>query len=422
MYRAGVARMTFISNGATGALSYPLPMRFVIAALLAAAITGCSAPAAVRPATASPLLPTSPPSPTQAPTATPTPGSTSFPTPTPITDLSQVFRPLATGWRPTGPTLMFVTNEALSETLVAVPFGRDGRTGEPTRLVSFIAPDGWDLRPDGGALAVAVGTALGGRIAVFDIAAATARWITSGGSDALAYAPVWSSDGGSVFFAGGPAGTSTETVERIGADGQGLVTIAQPDRFGGLVGITPDGRGLIWSRGQAGGSAEILDIATGTNTHLADVARIASWRAQQPRVLLSVGGCCAGRPAGSLVAFDDVALTSRVIADRSPFGTVAFGSGAWDPTGTRVAAARYDDTTPYDAMLAIIDVATGTVQPISDVLGVGVILWADEGIIVTRSLTRSATTDLVLVPPRGGPSVTLYGGAAGIGRIILVRP
>jgi len=166
-------------------------MRFVIAALLVVTITGCSAPAAVGPTTTAPPQPSAtPPSPTPVSTVTPTAASTPFPTPTPITDLSQVFHPLATGWRPPGPTLMFVTNEDVLQTLIAMPLGRDGRTGEPTRLVSFIAPSGWDLRPDGGALAVAVGTAVGERIAVWDIAAATGRWVTAAGPGALAYSPV----------------------------------------------------------------------------------------------------------------------------------------------------------------------------------------------------------------------------------------
>jgi len=397
-------------------------MRFVIAALLVVTITGCSAPAAVGPTTTAPPQPSAtPPSPTPVSTVTPTAASTPFPTPTPITDLSQVFHPLATGWRPPGPTLMFVTNEDVLQTLIAMPLSRDGRTDEPTRLVSFIAPSGWDLRPDGGALAVAVGTAVGERIAVWDIAAATGRWVTAAGPGALAYSPVWSKDGNSIVFFETPGGTNTGAVRRIGADGQGLTTIAMPDRVGGLVGITPDGRGLIWSRGQEGGSAEILDIATGTNKHLADNARIVSWRAQQPRILLMVGGCCAGRPGGSLIAFDDDAMTSRPIAELGPNGNPGFGAGAWDPSGTRVAAWIFGDPAASDASLAIIDAGTGTVQPISDVLGIGTVLWADEGIVVTRSLRRNATTDVIFVPPKGGPSVTLYGGA-GIGRLIVIRP
>jgi hypothetical protein len=396
-------------------------MRFVIAALLALMLTGCSAPGAVGPSPQPSPQPS--PMPSQAVTATAVPSPSPFPTPTPITDLAQVFRPLTIGWRPTGPTLMFVTNEQGLQTLIALPFGRDGSTGGPTRLVSFIAPDGWDLRPDGGALAVGVATAVGERIAVWDITAATSRWVTAAGPGALAYSPVWSTDGNSIFFFGTPGGTNTGAVRRIGADGQGLTTIAgpAPDRFGGLVGITPDGRGLIWSGGGEGGSAEILDIATGTNTHLDDNARVVSWRTQQPRILLMVGGCCAGRPAGSLVAFDDAAMTSRPIAPLGPNGNPAFGVGAWDPSGTRVAAWMYGDPAASDASLAIIDAGTGTIQPISDVLGIGTVVWVDEGIVVTRSHPRSATTDVVLVPPKGGPSVTVFGGA-GIGRVVVIRP
>jgi hypothetical protein len=396
-------------------------MRFVIVALLAVTITACSAPVAVGPT----ITPSSQPSPisSQAATATPVPSPSPFPTPTPITDLAQVFQPRTLGWRPTGPTLMFVTNEQGLQTLIALPFDRDGSTGGPTRLVSFTGTAGWDLRPDGGALAVAVGTAVGQRIAVWDIAAATSRWVTAAGPGALAYSPIWSTDGNSIFFFGTPGGTNTGAVRRIGADGQGPTTIAgpAPDRFGGLVGITPDGRGLIWSGGGEGGSAEILDIATGTNRHVGDNVRIVSWRTQQPRILLMVGGCCAGRPAGSLVAFDDAAMTSRPIAQLGPNGNPGFGAGAWDPSGTRVAAWMYGDPAASDASLAIIDAGTGTIQPISDVLGIGTVLWLDEGIVVTRTHARSATTDVVLVPPKGGPSVTLFGGA-GVGRLVVVRP
>jgi len=314
---------------------------------------------------------------------------------------------------------MFGTREADGVTLVAVPFGPNGRTGEPIRLLSFIGGE-WDLRSDGGALAVAVSTALGIRIAVWDIASSTGRWITASGPDAVAYSPVWSKDGNSIFF-GTPEGPDTGAVKRVGVDGQGLATIGRPDRFGGLVGIAPDGGSLIWSRGQEGGSAELLEIATGANKHLGDNARVMSWRTQQPRVLLMVGGCCAGRPGGSLEAFDDDAMTSTVVAEVPPDGRFAFGAGAWDPSGMRIVAWRYDGLTARDASLVIIDPRAGTIQPISDVLGIGAILWLDLGIVVTRALARSAESDVVLVPPQGGPSIQLYRGS-GIGRLVVVRP
>lgn len=393
-------------------------MRSVIAALLVVTIAGCSAPLAVAP-TAVPSVAPSPVA--SAPPATPTARSTATPppTPTPITELAQVFLPLTHSWRPTGPTLMFTVSEGeMRSTLVAVPFGPSGRTGDPMRLVTFTG-QGWDLRADGGALAVVVGTAPGTRIATWDIAAATGRWLAPSDPSTLVASPIWSTDGTSLFFGSYDAGRGG--IRWIGADGRGLATIATPERFGQLEGISPDGRGLIWTKGQEGGSAELLDIATGTSKHLDDVARVVSWRAQQPRILVQSGGCCAGRPGGSLVLFDDVAMTSRVIAERSAFGTIAFGGGAWDPTGTRIAAGRYDETNPYDASLVIIDAATGVARPASDLVGVGNILWPAEGIVVSRGLARSATTEVVLVPPQGGPPIPLYQGSA-IGRLVVVRP
>lgn len=313
---------------------------------------------------------------------------------------------------------MFVASEGdYAQTLVAVPFGPSGRTSEPVRLVTFTA-EGWDLRSDGGALVAAVRTSDGGvRLATWDIAAGTGRWITPLGPNAFVSSPIWSKDGLSIFFASAESGA----LSQIGADGQGQATIARLDRFGGPMELTPDGRGLIWSKGQEGGSAEIFDLGTGTNRHLADVAQVVSWRAQQPRILLKVGGCCAGRPGGSLVAFDDAAMTSRAIADQTPNANVAFLSGGWDPAGTRIAAWKYDDLASSEASLVIIDTGSGEIRKISDLVGHGVVLWLNEGIIVTRTLSRNGTTDVAFVLPAGGAAMTLYRGQ-GIGRLVVVRP
>ena len=393
-------------------------MRFVIAALLAATLSACSVPVATTPTTAPSASETRAPAATSVRVSPSLPSATVAAAPTRITDLSQVFHPLATGWRPTTPTLMFVSNETDTSTLVAVPFDTSGPTGPATRILTF-AGQGWDLRADGGAIAVQVSSAPP-RIATWDIESGTGQWISSSDPPTNDATPVWSKDGRVLYFASfGP--DQQATIARVAPDGQGKTAIATLDRFGGFEGLTPDGRGLIWSRGQAGGSAEILDIASGANRHLDDVARIVSWRSRQPRILLSVGGCCAGRPGGSLVAFDDSTMTSRVFADRTPNGSIAFGGAAWDPTGTRIAAGKYDETSPYDATLVILDPESGATRPISDVLGVGVVLWLDEGIIATMSSVRSASTEVVLVPPQGGPSRTLYRGG-GIGRIVVIRP
>ena len=235
-------------------------------------------------------------------------------------------------------------------TLVGVPIGPRGAVGAPTPIVSF-APAWWSLRPDGSALAVSVSTGQTERTAVWDALSGSARWLSGDEPGASAFAPMWSRDGASLFYVGSGADGKT-AIFRIGADGAGKKQIPGSDGFAGsLQGLTPDGGGLVWSRGQAGGSAEVLDMATGLNRHLENNARVQSWRARQPRALLEVGGCCAGRPGGELVLWDDVALTSRVVAARGPSGDPAWGVATWDPGGTRIAAVRFDSASPYEGTL-----------------------------------------------------------------------
>jgi Tol biopolymer transport system component len=80
---------------------------------------------------------------------------------------------------------------------------------------------------------------------------------------------MWSPDGASLFYVGSGADGKT-AIFRIGADGAGKKQIPGSEGFAESIrGLTPDGAGLVWSRGQAGGSVEVLDMATGVNRHLA---------------------------------------------------------------------------------------------------------------------------------------------------------
>lgn len=209
---------------------------------------------------------------------------------------------------------------------------------------------------------------------------------------------------------------------QIGADGSGKKQILATDaRTGPPLGLTPDDRGLVWSRGQAGGSVEILDIATGVNRHLEDVAHVVSWRTRQPRALLMVGGCCAGQPGGSLVAWDDIAMTSRVVAERGQHGDPAWAGGAWDPTGTRIAAVRFDTTSPYEGTLVILDPETSAAQPIAGTQGAGGVRWLAEGIVFTVSHVRQPAAELMFLPTGGAAAISLY-KADGLYGIEVVRP
>jgi hypothetical protein len=339
-----------------------------------------------------------------------------------ITDLAQVFKPLASGWRPTGTTLVVARAMVSGDiALVAVPLGPRGATSAPIPIVSFV-PGTWALRADGGALAVSLWTGRqGARIATWDVRSGAARWLTPDEPGTNEFSPVWSNDGALVYYASSYDDGRTAGLFQIGADGSGKKQIRAAERSGGPEGLTPDGKGLVWNGGGAGGSVEILDLPSGVNRHIENTARVASWRARQPRVLLSVGGCCAGRPGGDLVLWDDVALTSRVVVARgAPGDGAAWGGAAWDPAGTRIAAARFDRTSPYEGSLVVIDGVGGTIQPIPDTRGAGQVLWLSEGIVFTRPLRIGM--EVMLLPDAGGPAVSVYQDSGLIQRIDVIRP
>jgi len=183
--------------------------------------------------------------------------------------------------------------------------------------------------------------------------------------------------------------------------------------------LTPDGRGLILSRAQAGGSVDIIDIATGMDRHLADNARIASMRTKQPRLLMMLGGCCAGPGGGALVLWNDEALTSRELA---PAGAAyLYAAASWDPTGTRIAAVRMEAAFPNATELVTIDPESGAQQVVPDTKDAAQVLWIDEGMIVSIGSRRSPIAKVELLPARGGqavpldPRISLFGA-------VLVRP
>ena len=353
------------------------------------------------------------------PTTTPSIAAASPPaTPRPITDPNQAIFSAAAGWRATGTTLVVAGTAASgATTLVALPISPSGAVGAPTTLVSFV-PDAWALRRDGSAAAIVVATPGRSRIAIWETSTGAIRWLTSSDQGPDQSAPVWSSDGASIYFM-----ETTDTARKmvaLRADGTARREITIPDRFDGGVGLTPDGKGLVWSRGQAGGSVDILDLATGANRHLQDNASVAAWRDQQPRALLLVGGCCAGPPGASLELWDDVALTSRVIAARGPQSDAAFGTASWDPRGARFVAVRYAGTRSARS-LAIIDPATGAVQDVARTEGATSVLWLDEGIVFTRPAIPNGA-DLLLIPAAGGEPTSIHQGFGGIGSLFVVRP
>ncbi len=304
-------------------------------------------------------------------------------------------------------------------TLVAVSIGPRGAAGAPTPIVSF-TPDTWALRADGGALAVSVWTGHGARIAIWDVRSGAARWLTADDPGRSVLSPQWSKDGGFLYYVSSGDDGKSLGIFQIGADGSGKQQIRDVVGFAeALEGLTPDGGGLVWSRSQAGGSVEILDLATGVSRHIENAARVSSWRARQPRALVMVGGCCAGRPGGELRLWDDVAMTSRVVAARGQSGDPAWGTAAWDPTGARIAAVRFDNVSPYEGALVLINAESGALLPIPDTRGVDNVLWLAEGIVFSRPLRIGI--ELMLLPEGGGPAVSVYQDAGLIQRIVVTR-
>jgi len=388
-------------------------MRAAVAALAAVIVASCGVPVdAVR--TAAP-----------SPSATVAGGATARTTPSeatpaasargPVTDIAQVFRPVSAGWRPKGTTAIVASaNDDATLTLVAVPIAPPSA---PTPIVTF-PQSSWSIRGDGTAIAISVATSGGTRIATYDVVSGASKWLTD--TAPSTYWPVWSKDGAFLLYAMTRPDLSG-TVYRIDADGTNRKEVATLERFGGLIALTPDGRAAQWSRTQAGGSAELLDIATGSSRHIEDVARIVSWRSQQPRALLLVGGCCAGRPGGSLVAWDDVTLASRVVAERAPSGTIAWGSAAWDPAGERIAAVRFDSTSPYAGSLVILDAGGASQRAIGGTTGAGQVVWIDEGIVFTAGQAGDFATDLMVMRTNGSSPVSLFNDAR-IQQFTVVRP
>jgi hypothetical protein len=331
-------------------------------------------------------------------------------------DLAGHIRVLKSGWRPAGRTLVLAVTDDSRTTLTAVPID----PGEPVPIVELTDSSGWQLRPDGGALAVAFvnGSYETSRIATIDLASGVARWVTPDEPDILDATPVWSNDGSAIYFTEhvtAPATYGDRGIFRIVADGSGRTQVHGPDRNGGgLVRVAPGGRWLIWTRGQAGGSTDVLDLVTGVNRtfNIAGSSGEMAWREARPRALVMSHGCCAGLPIGELLLWDDVtgATTELIGPDAAPL--VFAGSADWNPSGTRIAASVSDraalERSPRTVTrsIAIFDASGAYRAFVPDVVG-DVVAWLPEGILV-RQYVRDVGFELTLVTESGDRSRSIY--------------
>ncbi len=255
-----------------------------------------------------------------------------------------------------------------------------------------------------------------GRLAIWDLAAGTTRWLADEEPGVWNATPVWSQDGSLIYFGvqtySAQANRTTDLgIFRIRSDGTGKMRIRGPDGNGAqLRGLTPDGRGLFWQRIEAGGSAEILDLVSGQN-HSFDEnqnAGVVSWRRSQPRALVIAGGCCAGRPGGSLAAWDDTTGSSKMLLGLQSTPPLAVTSAAWEPNGSRFAAAVLDRASvAYFGSIFLYDPDGRQLAAVAGTDGAQQVLWVPMGIVFTRAMDAGGV-EIVLIPVGGGTAVRLY--------------
>jgi hypothetical protein len=384
------------------------------AVVLAVLLVACSEPPrAQASASAASSLATASLSAPPPPTAAPTPTRTAAPA-VPRDDLAVRLHPLVSpGWRPAGSTVVIESGPGTSGTaLVAVPV-----TAPPsaaTALATF-GFGSWQLRPDASALAITLQVDSNTtRLATWDLRTGATRWVTPDEPAVQVGGPVWSSDGAFIYYGAHAATPFTDLgLFGVGADGR-QTRIHGPDGNGGEpLRLTPDGRGLVWARARAGGSADVLDLGTGANRGFdpGGPASAVSWREARPRALVLTGNCCAGLPGGALHLWDDVAGTETALLDPTAAPKLAVSSADWDPSGTRIVAALFDRTAgaPSTASIVIVDPVTGARRPVPGTDGAIQVRWLRAGIVYNTSAI-GGSSELILVSPDGSAKSTLYRG------------
>ncbi|MEP6693017.1 MAG: hypothetical protein ABJB39_00055 [Chloroflexota bacterium] len=348
------------------------------------------------------------------PTLTPTPSvasSSAAPT-SPQRDLASLLRPLVASWRPAAPVLLVERSDNPGATLLAVPIA--GGPATPLVALPSVVDLGYELRNDGSALAAALPiTTNTSRIAIWEPASGTTRWLTAEEPGVMHITPIWSEDGSLIYYAASAFNAQINRMMDLGifsvrADGKLKTRVRAPEENGAqLRGITPDGHGLWWDRIRAGGAVEVLDLASGQNHSFDETttARVLSWRRAQPRALVMVGGCCAGRPGGSLALWDDTTGSSKTMVGPQSTPPAAVISAAWEPNGARFAAVVLAGL-GYLGSVVIYGADGQRMAPVAGTDDAQEVLWLPPGIAVKRVMPTGGM-EIVLIPP-SGETLVLY--------------
>jgi hypothetical protein len=374
-------------------------------------LTACvCGPVATQPSTSPSVEPSATIGATPSPSSTPTPTATTAPTSDPTA--AAFFTTHTKGWRPVGATLvvseMKYTGPGPSDlTIVAVP--ADGSAA--TRLVTMRENPLPAMRPDGGALAVAVGRG----VALWETSGAV-RWLVAPDAAFASGNPVWSPDGAFVYFgrwkmnAAGDLGEDLG-IFRVRGDGSDLGNVVPGQPAGQSPPLVSVPRMvtkeniLIWGRAYEGASVEVLDLATGRKrTYDGGVADVTAWRATQPRALIQH---CTNTGCRGLVLWNDETGAKQQILSQD-----AQVQGADDaPTGGRIVVAQR--TTEWG-----LDVIDGTsVARIAGSANAQWPRWLDAGIAYLWGPTDNgigviASEVRIVAATGGGAPRTLYKSAA----------
>lgn len=369
------------------------------------------------------------PSPTRSPSgvASPSPTATASPSAspsaTPADPLLRI-RPLAFAWRPTDTTAIVEQRTEYGSRLVAVPL--DG--GDATPLVELPPGTEWKVRRDGSAIAMTVDlgsvTTARLRIAALNLQTGALGWVTPNEPTLSQRSPLWSNDGTVVYYTKtGIDGVTDLGIFRIRVDGSNLTQLRAPSNDGAIrvVGLTPDGLGLVLSRSVVSGLVDILDLNTRairsfvnppyTTFGARPSAYVSSWRPQRPRALVGFGG-----PAGGprVYVWDDLAPTPSP-APLLPDET--YGAD-WDPTATRIVVARSVPNGPVE--LVVLDANGGNLLRLPGTEAAASPYWLRAGIVYLYGTI--APTEVRLAQVGGSePPKTLY-TASGLVRLIYVSP
>jgi hypothetical protein len=373
-------------------------------------LTACvCAPVATQPSASPSVAPSATASATPSPSPTPTPTATAAPTSDPTA--AAFVATITKGWRPAGATLvvseMKYTGPGPNDaTIVAVPV--DGSA--PTRLVTLRENPLPSMRPDGGALAAAVG----GGIALWE-PSGTVRWIVRPDSAVGNGNPVWSPDGAHVYFGRWKKSASGDIGEDLG------IFRARPDSsdLRNIVAGQPAGQGpplvsvarmvtkqniLIWGRAYEGASVEILDLVTGRKrTYDGGVGDVTAWRESQPRALIEG---CSNTGCRGLVRWNDETGDKQEVLGPD----VQLQGADYAPTGGRIVVARL--TTGWG--LDLIDGASVTRIPGST--NAQWPRWIDDNIAYLWGPADNAigviVTEVRTIAAAGGTPRTLYKSAS----------